>query len=64
MEAYVGVDWSATEVVCSTAMGDEPTRRISGTKRTFEGVRDLMRRIGERHPEADRVHVIIEAGSP
>ena len=63
MEVYVGVDWSAREVVCSSAQGDEPPRRITGAKRTFADVQEFIERVGLRHPNAEEVHVIIEAGA-
>lgn len=64
MRAYVGVDWSAKEVACSSAFADGPLRRIAGASRSLESVQDLMRRVERRHPEADEFHVIIEAGAP
>ncbi len=64
MKAYVGVDWSAKEVVCSVGVGDELPRRITGASRTLAGVRDLLERVKKRDPRITEIHVIIEAGSP
>ena len=64
MEAYVGVDWSATQVVCATAVGESRVRGIQGASPTLENVRDLIRRVRDRHPEATEVVVIVEDGAP
>lgn len=64
MKAYVGVDWSASEVTCSVAVGDGPVRRIKGAKRTHESVAALLQRVRELHAEELEIHVIIEAGTP
>ena len=64
MRTYVGVDWSATEVACSTAFADEPLRRIFGANRSLESVEELMGRVQRRDPDAKELHVIIEAGAP
>lgn len=64
MKAYVGVDWSATEVACSVGVGDEPPRRIKGAARTLAGVRELLDRVRKRDPRITEMHVVIEAGSP
>jgi transposase len=63
MEAYVGVDWSATEVVCSVAIGDGPVRRIKGSSRTFASVKELLERVRKRDTRIAEVRAIIEAGS-
>lgn len=64
MEAYMGVDWSATKVVCATATGADKPRRITGGGPSLSEVRDLVNRVRERHPEAKEVLVLIEAGAP
>lgn len=64
MEAYVGVDWSASEIVCSTLTREEESpRKIRGARRTFADVQDLVHRVRHRHPEASEVHVVIESGT-
>lgn len=64
MKAYVGVDWSATEVACSVAIGDGAIRRIKGAQRTLDGVEELVQRIRASCREEVELHVIIEAGAP
>jgi transposase len=64
MTAYVGVDWSASKVVCAT--GDDSRqapRVIRGASPVPDEVCDLVRRVQERHPQADRILVFIEAGN-
>ena len=63
MRAYVGVDWSANKVVCSTALDGGPVRGIRGCDRVLDEVANLLARVRERHPGAEEVHVLIEAGA-
>lgn len=64
MRAYVGVDWSATKAVCATALDSGAVKGIRGCDRSILSVQELLRRVRERHPEAEKVHVMIEAGAP
>ena len=65
MRAYLGVDWSATELVCALGEGESaPSRPIKGARRTLASVRDLVARVRDRLKDVDEVHVIIEAGAP
>lgn len=64
MRAYVGVDWSASEIVCATAAEDGEPCRIASATRDFASVKKLIARVRARHPEANQVHAFIEAGSP
>lgn len=64
MKAYVGVDWSASRIVCATAGEKKEPRRIAGSDRDFVSVRNLIDRVKTRHPEAVQVHTFIEAGAP
>ena len=65
MKAHLGVDWSATEVECALGVGEvDPPRPIKGTRRTLDGVRELLERVRARAPGVNEVHVVIEAGAP
>ena len=64
MEIYVGVDWSATSVVCALAVGDGPSRAIRGAEPSLGSVRDLLGRIRAQHPAVEQIHVVIQAGAP
>lgn len=64
MQAYMGVDWSASSVVCATAAGSGKPKRIAGARPSLSEVSDLVERVRARHPEAGEVQVLIEAGSP
>jgi transposase len=63
MKAYVGVDWSATEVACALAEGDGPVRRMKGARRTFASVKALVDSVRERR-DVSEVLVLIEVGAP
>jgi hypothetical protein len=64
MRAYLGVDWSAKEVVCAVAIGAGPVRRLKAVRRTFADVQALVEQVRLSDPSIEEVHVIIEAGSP
>jgi transposase len=62
MSTYLGADWSATNVVCSTASADRPPQGIAGAVPSLASVRDLLERVKARHG-SDVIDVIIEAGA-
>lgn len=67
MKAYLGVDWSATEIVCAVAGEEGRPKRIRGrTRPTLESVRALLERVRTMAggDGADEVIAMIEAGSP
>ncbi|MCA9631260.1 MAG: hypothetical protein KC766_26545 [Myxococcales bacterium] len=64
MEAYMGVDWSATKVVCATATGSDKPKGIAGAGPSLSDVRDLVERVRERHPEATKVEPLVKTRSP
>lgn len=64
MRTYVGVDWSATEIVCAIANDDDDEPRlIRGAEPVLASVTDLLRRVREA-TGADEILVMIEAGAP
>ena len=63
MEVYVGADWSAKQLVCATAVGDEEPRAITGAGPSLQEVRDLLARVRQRHSADGEIHVLIEAGA-
>ena len=64
MKAYLGVDWSATEIVCAVAGEEGRPKRIRGrTGPTLDSVRALVER-ARTMAGADEVIAMIEAGSP
>lgn len=63
MKAYVGVDWSATEVACAMAVGDGPVRRLKSARRSFASVKALVDDVRARD-QVTEVAVVIEAGAP
>lgn len=64
MRVYVGLDWSAREVVCSTATDVEEPRLIKGAARTLVSVREFLDRVRARHGREVEIHVFIEVGAP
>ncbi|OGV88236.1 MAG: hypothetical protein A3K19_11575 [Lentisphaerae bacterium RIFOXYB12_FULL_65_16] len=64
MEVYLGVDWSATEVVCAVAARANKPHAIKGAKRTLEAVKEIIERVRMLYPEVEKIHVVIEAGAP
>lgn len=63
MRAYVGADWSATEVVC-TVVGESgpPLLKRLRAEPSLESVRDLVERVRIK-TGANEVYVMIEAGT-
>jgi hypothetical protein len=59
----MGVDWSATEIVCAVAAEEGPPQRIKGAKPSLAEVRQLVERARAKFG-ADELYVMIEAGSP
>jgi transposase len=64
VNAYLGVDWSATEIVCAV-VGEEgsPISLPGGTPPELAKVRKLIERARALVPNADEVHAMIEAGA-
>lgn len=61
-QVYLGVDWSASEIVVATATDEVDPRKIRAAKRSFEGVCELDERIRRRHPDCGEIHAFIESG--
>lgn len=62
MEAYLGVDWSSTEVVCAVGTADGGVVRLGRVARTLEAAKAVIQRARDCCEGAE-VHAIIEAGS-
>src|SRR5690349_17557808 len=60
---YVGVDWSATEIVCAVAGESGEPRPIRGATPSLSSVKDLVER-ARAAIGGDEVLVMIEAGAP
>ena len=63
MRAYVGADWSATEVVCAVAgESGPPLPKRFQAEPSLDSVRDLVERVRSK-TGAHEVYVMIEAGA-
>lgn len=64
MRIYVGVDWSAREIVWSSATDSSDPHKSKSARRTFADVRDFVALVRARYPDGTELHVFIEAGAP
>jgi len=63
MDAYLGVDWSAKEIVCALRVGDGRKLLTRRSKRDALSVRELVAWARTRVGESCELHAVIEDGA-